>query len=146
MAQNDGRESVRCILHRTVFCEAHARPDGSVVLISAIAGRSVVQPKKCAAYGATKAAVEHLAALLGVEWARDGIRVNAVGPGRTQTPMIERIAKDLPDMVALWMSQVPIGRLIRPDEVANAVALFLSDLSNGCTGTTLMLGGGYDRA
>lgn len=118
---------------------------GSVVLISSIAGRSVVQPEKCAAYGATKAAVEHLAALLGVEWARDGIRVNAVGPGRTETPMIERIAKESPEMVASWMSQVPIGRLIRPEEVANAVAFFLSDLSSGCTGTTLMVDGGYDK-
>ncbi|AUT76249.1 SDR family NAD(P)-dependent oxidoreductase [Paraburkholderia hospita] len=118
---------------------------GSVVLISSIAARSVVQPEKCAAYGATKAAVEHLAALLGVEWARDGIRVNAVGPGRTETPMIERIAKESPEMVATWMEQVPIGRLIRPEEVANAVAFFLSDLSSGCNGTTLMVDGGYDK-
>jgi sorbose reductase len=119
---------------------------GSVVLISSIAARSVVRPEKCAAYCATKAAVEHLAALLGVEWARDGIRVNAVGPGRTETPMIERIARQSPEMVSEWMAQVPIGRLIRPEEVANAVAFFLSDLSSGCNGTTLMVGGGYDKA
>jgi enoyl-[acyl-carrier-protein] reductase (NADH) len=48
-------------------------------------------------------------------------------------------------MVAMWMSQVPMGRLIRPEEVANAVAFFLSDLSSGCTGTTLMVDGGYDK-
>jgi NAD(P)-dependent dehydrogenase (short-subunit alcohol dehydrogenase family) len=118
---------------------------GSVVLISSIAARTVVRPEKCAAYGATKAAVEHLAALLGVEWASDGIRVNAVGPGRTETPMIERFANESPEMVAMWMSQVPMGRLIRPEEVANAVAFFLSDLSSGCTGTTLMVDGGYDK-
>jgi NAD(P)-dependent dehydrogenase (short-subunit alcohol dehydrogenase family) len=118
---------------------------GSVVLISSIAARSVVRPEKCAAYGATKAAVEHLTALLGVEWARDGIRVNAVGPGRAETPMIERIAKESPEMVATWMEQVPIGRLIRSEEVANAVAFFLSDLSSGCNGTTLMVDGGYDK-
>jgi NAD(P)-dependent dehydrogenase (short-subunit alcohol dehydrogenase family) len=118
---------------------------GSIVLISSIAARTVVRPEKCAAYGATKAAVEHLAALLGVEWASDGIRVNAVGPGRTETPMIERIANEAPEMVATWMQQVPIGRLIRPEEVANAVAFFLSDLSSGCNGTTLMVDGGYDK-
>lgn len=118
---------------------------GSIVLISSIAARTVVRPEKCAAYGATKAAVEHLAALLGVEWASDGIRVNAVGPGRTETPMIERIANEAPEMVATWMEQVPIGRLIRPEEVANAVAFFLSDLSSGCNGTTLMVDGGYDK-
>jgi NAD(P)-dependent dehydrogenase (short-subunit alcohol dehydrogenase family) len=118
---------------------------GSIVLISSISARTVVRPEKCAAYGATKAAVEHLAALLGVEWASDGIRVNAVGPGRTETPMIERIANEAPEMVATWMEQVPIGRLIRPEEVANAVAFFLSDLSSGCNGTTLMVDGGYDK-
>jgi sorbose reductase len=118
---------------------------GSIVLISSIAARTVVRPEKCAAYSATKAAVEHLAALLGVEWASDGIRVNAVGPGRTETPMIERIANEAPEMVATWMEQVPIGRLIRPEEVANAVAFFLSDLSSGCNGTTLMVDGGYDK-
>jgi sorbose reductase len=59
--------------------------------------------------------------------------------------MIERIAKESPEMVATWMEQVPIGRLIRPEEVANAVAFFLSDLSSGCNGTTLMVDGGYDK-
>jgi enoyl-[acyl-carrier-protein] reductase (NADH) len=59
--------------------------------------------------------------------------------------MIERFANESPEMVAKWMSQVPMGRLIRPEEVANAVAFFLSDLSSGCTGTTLLVDGGYDK-
>ncbi|SAL00197.1 short chain dehydrogenase [Caballeronia calidae] len=134
-----------CFFTAQSFARHMRERGGSIVLISSIAARTVVRPEKCAAYSATKAAVEHLAALLGVEWASDGIRVNAVGPGRTETPMIERIAKEAPEMVATWMDQVPIGRLIRPEEVANAVAFFLSDLSSGCNGTTLMVDGGYDK-
>src|SRR5690606_37110212 len=64
------------------------RGAGAIVTISSIAGLKVVRPETHAAYGSTKAAVAHLAALLGVEWARDGVRVNSVAPGYTETPIL----------------------------------------------------------
>lgn len=53
------------------------RQAGAIVTISSVAGLKVVRPETHAAYGATKAAVAHIAALLGVEWAKDGVRVNS---------------------------------------------------------------------
>lgn len=119
---------------------------GSIVFISSIAGFRVVKPERHAAYGASKSAVAHLASLLGVEWAPLGIRVNAVAPGYTATKILERAQRDDPEMMAKWLAQVPIGRLLRPEEIANAVAFLLSDQSSGVTATTLAVDGGFMTA
>jgi NAD(P)-dependent dehydrogenase (short-subunit alcohol dehydrogenase family) len=119
------------------------RGNGSIVITSSIAGFGVVSPEKHAAYGATKAAVAHLAALLGVEWARTGVRVNAVAPGYTDTPILERARSESPDVFDQWMKRIPIGRLNTPLEIANATSFLLSDRASGITATTLHVDGGY---
>lgn len=119
---------------------------GSIVLISSICATKVVSPERHAAYGASKAAVQHLAALLGVEWAPDGVRVNVVAPGYTNTPLLDRIREEDPATYNHWVSQTPIGRLLEPREIANGILFFLSDLSTGCTGASLFVDGGYDKA
>lgn len=118
---------------------------GSIVLISSIAASRVVSPERHAAYGASKAAITQMAALLGVEWAGDGVRVNAVAPGYTNTPLLDRIRQEDPATYAHWVSQTPIGRLLEPREIANAILFYLSDLSSGCTGSSLLVDGGYDK-
>lgn len=119
---------------------------GSIVFISSIAGFRVVKPERHAAYGTSKSAVAHMASLLGVEWAPHGIRVNAVAPGYTATRILERAQRDDPETMAKWLAQVPIGRLLRPEEIANAVAFLLSDQSSGITATTLAVDGGFMTA
>lgn len=119
---------------------------GSIVLISSIAATKVVSPERHAAYGASKSAIAHLAALLGVEWAADGVRVNAIAPGYTNTPLLDRIRETDPATYATWVSQTPIGRLLEPREIANGILFYLSDLSSGCTASTLLVDGGYDKA
>lgn len=69
-----------------------ARGEGVVLITASIAAFRVVSPETHAAYGATKAAVAHLAELLGVEWATHGVRVNAIAPGYTATPIIFRFS------------------------------------------------------
>lgn len=119
---------------------------GSMVFISSIAGFRVVKPERHAAYGASKGAVAHLASLLGVEWAPMGIRVNAVAPGYTATKILVRAQQGDPETMAKWLAQVPIGRLLEPAEIANAVAFLLSSQSSGVTATTLAVDGGFMTA
>ncbi len=119
------------------------RGAGAIVVTSSIAGLGVVSPETHAAYGATKAAVAHLAELLGVEWASSGVRVNAVAPGYTATPILERIQAESPDTFDEWVSRTPLGRLNTPHEIANTAAFLLSDQASGITATVLRADGGY---
>jgi NAD(P)-dependent dehydrogenase (short-subunit alcohol dehydrogenase family) len=119
------------------------RGGGAIVITSSIAGLGVVSPETHAAYGATKAAVAHLAELLGVEWAKTGVRVNAVAPGYTATPILDKIQAESPETFEEWVSRTPIGRLSTPQEIANATAFLLSDLASGITATVLRVDGGY---
>lgn len=119
------------------------RASGAIVITSSIAGFGVVSPETHAAYGSTKAAVAHLAALLGVEWARTGVRVNAVAPGYTATPILDKLKAEAPDVFDQWLERMPIGRLNTPEEIASATAFLLSDSASGITATTLHVDGGY---
>jgi Dehydrogenases with different specificities (related to short-chain alcohol dehydrogenases) len=119
------------------------RKRGAIVVTSSIAGSGVVRPETHAAYGASKAAVAHLAALLGVEWAKKGVRVNAVAPGYTQTPILDKLKEESPDIFSTWMNDTPIGRLVQPREIANATAFLLSEEASAITGVTLPVDGGY---
>jgi len=116
---------------------------GAFVITSSIAGFGVVSPETHAAYGASKAAVAHLAALLGVEWARHNIRVNAVAPGYTATPILDKLQATAPDMYQQWLDRIPAGRLNTPAEIAEGVVFLFSENASGITGTTLRIDNGY---
>ena len=125
---------------------AMAERGGSIVLTSSIAGLTVVHPERHIAYGASKAAVSHMAALLGVEWAKRGIRVNAIAPGYVNTSILDAMREKDPETYQAWVDAMPIGRLLEPEEVADAVAFLLSDLARAVTGETLACDGGYSKA
>lgn len=120
-----------------------ARGRGSVVTTSSIAGFRTVSPERHAAYGATKAAVAHLVELLGVEWAKTGVRVNAVAPGYTRTPILEALKIESPDTISEWTERIPNGRLNDPSEIADGVVFLMSNAARGITGTVLHIDGGY---
>ncbi len=119
------------------------RGEGAIVITSSIAGFGTVSPETHVAYGATKAAVAHMAHLLGVEWATTGVRVNAVAPGYTATPILDKLKEESPDVFDEWLSRIPMGRLNTPEEIAEATAFLFSDLSSGTTGAVLNVDGGY---
>lgn len=119
------------------------RGAGAIVITSSIAGFNVVTPEKHVAYGATKAAVAHLAKLLGVEWAQDGVRVNAIAPGYTATPILDKLKEESPETYQTWLARTPVGRLNTPEEIAQSAAFLFSDQANGITGTILHVDGGY---
>ena len=118
----------------------------AMVFTSSIAGLTTVHPERHIAYGASKAAVAHMAALLGVEWAKLGIRVNAVAPGYIDTSILDGIKKENPDMLEEWLAAMPIGRLLQPEEVADVAAFLLSEMASSITGETVACDGGYSKA
>ncbi len=91
---------------------------------------------------AARAGVESLTRTLAMEWARYGIRLNAVAPGIVHTQAWERYGLD-PDQVG---KVVPLGRLQRPAEVAALIAFLMSPAGDYITGTTLVADGGIDLA
>lgn len=94
------------------------------------------------AYGASKAAIVQLTQTLAVAWGRDGIRVNAVAPGFTETEMTEVSQKNKAINDAI-VSRTPLGRWGRPQDIADAVLYFASDRAGFVTGQTLLVDGGY---
>lgn len=99
------------------------------------------EPAK-AAYIASKAGVLGLTRVLGLEWADRGIRVNAVAPGATRTPMIAHIEHDAPVREA-YLRRVPTGRFGEPTEIADGIAFLSSGLSRHVVGQVLVIDGGY---
>lgn len=114
---------------------------GAVVTVASVTGFS---PGPTYAYAPAKAAIMNLTSILAVEWAGRGVRVNAVAPGWTDTPFLTR--KKRPDRerdMAALSRPSPLGRLLRADEIAEAIFFLLSPRSSAVIGTTLVCDGGY---
>jgi NAD(P)-dependent dehydrogenase (short-subunit alcohol dehydrogenase family) len=113
---------------------------GVVVFISSISGH--VGFANDSAYAATKAAIDGLARALSVELGPRGVRVNAIAPGFTETPMNEGFREDRA-MVDRAVACTPAGRLGRPADIAAAVAFLASDGAEYIHGIMLPVDGNY---
>ncbi|MFB2553133.1 SDR family NAD(P)-dependent oxidoreductase [Ensifer soli] len=119
-----------------------ARSRGAIVNISSICGEVTVFPQPQVSYNAAKAGVNLLTKSLAVEWAKCGVRVNAVAPGYVGTELTLR-GRSNEEWFGTWMRMTPMGRLGAPREIANAVLFLASDASSYITGTVLTVDGGY---
>jgi NAD(P)-dependent dehydrogenase (short-subunit alcohol dehydrogenase family) len=100
-------------------------------------------------YGAAKGGINSFTRHAAIELARYGIRVNAVAPGLTETPLVAEwlASQDDPEAFrARVAAQIPQGRIGAPDEVAWAIAWLASDVSPHVTGTVIPIDGGYTAA
>ncbi|WP_445505291.1 SDR family NAD(P)-dependent oxidoreductase [Microvirga sp. G4-2] len=117
------------------------RGKGTIILTSSIYG--VVAAPERLGYVVSKSGVSAMAKALAVEWARHGIRVNAIAPGYVRTPFVEDLqARGRLDVNALE-KRTPIGRLIEPQEVAEVTAFLASDASGPMTGQIVGVDGGW---
>jgi 2-keto-3-deoxy-L-fuconate dehydrogenase len=124
---------------------------GGIVLTASAAG--VKAEPGIAAYGASKAAVIHLARIAAKEGASANIRVNAIAPGGVETPIWESVpffqdlvaktGSDAAAYEAMARMATPLGRYARPEEIAAQIAFLLSDRAAYITGACLVSDGGY---
>ncbi len=116
------------------------RKEGIIINMASVAGLRGFPWH--AAYAASKHGVVGLTKTAAHEYARAGIRINAICPGFTETPMVGRMVAEDPDRKAKLERAIPLGRMATPEEIANAV-LFLAAADNQfMIGHTLTLDGG----
>lgn len=121
------------------------RGGGSVVNVAsfvAILGAATSQ----ISYTASKGAVLSMSRELAVQFARQGVRVNALCPGPVETPLLLRIFGDDPAAYERRRVHLPMGRLAKPREIVNAALFLASDESSYVTGATFMVDGGLTAA
>ena len=114
---------------------------GSVVNITSVGARVVFA--NGAAYCTSKAGLEHFTRCLAFEVASMGIRVNAIAPGYIDTPGVSFATQDAEATQQVIDAKIPLGRLGRPGEVADATLFLLSHLASYVTGSTLLVDGGW---
>ena len=138
--------NVKSIFLMVKYCLPFLRRSkgASIVNVSSVSG--LVAQKGTPAYVASKGAVLMLSKALALDLAGDGIRVNCVCPGITDTPMLRAHANSTEDperTLRERTSRVPMARMLSPDEIADAVLYLASERASGITGTELLVDGGY---
>lgn len=116
------------------FADALAQGNGAIVNVTSIAGH-IVHPFAGSAYSTSKAALSALTREMAVEFARCGVRVNAVAPGEIKTAMLS------PETMVL-LPRIPLHRLGNPEDVAGTIFFLCSDDAAYVTGTEIFVNGG----
>lgn len=126
---------------KSVFKHMLNNGNGNILNMSSTSGL-VGNGFGMSAYAASKFAVIGLTKSVALEYAKHNIRVNAICPAFIETPMIEAICLENPKLKRRFEACQPVGRMGKPDEVANAVVYLLSDESSFVTGTSFVIDGG----
>ena len=145
-------ERVQAVNTRGVYlCCKHGIPHllerggGSVINVAsfvALVGAATSQ----ISYTASKGAVLSLSKELGVQFARQGVRVNALCPGPVETPLLLRIWSETPGAAERRLVHVPMGRMAKPREIVNAALFLASDESSYVNAATFVVDGGLTAA
>lgn len=127
-------------------CQAQARvmlprKKGSIVNIASMSGSIVNRGLLQAHYNSSKAAVIHLSKSLAMEWCERGIRVNAISPGYTATPM--NLRPEVAEQVKIFERDTPLGRMASVDEMVGPAVFLSSRAASFCTGVDLIVDGGF---
>lgn len=124
----------------TAFLDQLRETKGAIINIGSI--QSFVALPNSAAYTTSKGGVRLMTKALAIELGPMGIRVNAIGPGFTATPL-NVDARQNPDYMANFTGRIPLGRIGTPEDIAQPAVFLASDMARYITGVTLPVDGGY---
>jgi NAD(P)-dependent dehydrogenase (short-subunit alcohol dehydrogenase family) len=116
---------------------------GAIAVVCSV--NSFVVEDQLSAYSTSKAALLHATRSAAVEYAASGVRINAVCPGIIDTPLLRRHFESLEDPAGARRAgerRSPIGRILRPEEVAEAICFLVSDSASAMSGAALTVDGG----
>lgn len=137
--------NVKSVFLLSKYAIAHMARAGGGVIINIASGWGLVGGPKAAAYCASKGAVVLLTKAMALDHGKDGIRINCICPGDTDTPLLHDEAKQLGQPVASFFGRAaerPLKRIGRPEEIAQAALYLASEASSFVTGTSLVVDGG----
>jgi len=116
---------------------------GRIVNIGSIQSFMHVRTPNSLAYTTSKHGVLGFTRALAAELGKDGVRVNAIGPGLIETPLNAQVRANNPDLVKIFLDHTPLGRAGKPEDVVGPAIFLASDLSAYVTGSIVMADGGY---
>jgi NAD(P)-dependent dehydrogenase (short-subunit alcohol dehydrogenase family) len=134
------------VFHAARHSLPHLRAAGGGAIVFVASQLGLVGTPDAAAYCASKGAVIQLTRAMAIDHGAEGITVNAVCPGPTDTPMLQRFFDASGDAARerhTFEGLMPIGRLVEPSEIAAAVVYLASPGARGVTGSTVVVDGGY---
>lgn len=120
----------------------HMLQQGAGAIVNTASGAGLIGVKRMAAYVASKHGVVGLTKTAALEYAKSGIRINAVCPGVIKTAMVDRVSGNRPDVLDKMIAAEPIGRTGQPEEIAEAVVWLCSDAASFVTGHAMAVDGG----
>jgi len=116
---------------------------GRIINIASIQSFMHVRTPNSPAYTTSKHGVLGFTRALAAELGKDGVRVNAIGPGFIETPLNEKVRATNPDLVRIFLEHTPLGRAGKPEDIVGPAIFLASDLSGFVTGSIIMADGGY---
>jgi NAD(P)-dependent dehydrogenase (short-subunit alcohol dehydrogenase family) len=125
------------------FLEQLRATRGRIVNIGSIQSFVHVRTPNSPAYTTSKHAVLGFTRALAAELGKDGVRVNAIGPGLIETPLNEKVRASNPELVKIFLDHTPLGRTGKPEDMVGPAIFLASDLSAYVTGSIIMADGGY---
>lgn len=116
---------------------------GRIVNIASIQSFMHVRTPNSPAYTTSKHGVLGFTRALAAELGKEGVRVNAIGPGLIETPLNAHVRANNPELVQTFLDHTPLGRTGKPEDIVGPAVFLASDLSAYVTGSIIMVDGGY---
>ncbi|PBB04844.1 SDR family NAD(P)-dependent oxidoreductase [Salimicrobium humidisoli] len=147
MESADWDKTIKINLYGVFYCVKHQinamLETGGGSIVNSASGSGLEGSAKMTPYTASKHGVVGLTKSVALEYGKQGIRINAIAPGATITPAIEKWAENHPEQYNGVLESLPAGEMSTPEDQGNVVAFLCSDLAKQINGVTVPVDGGY---